>query len=833
MFADSETRESRTRRVQAAILQEALTNERRLSLAGVGLAHWHVKLPVDFVLPETLFEPPWRFTHDEAKSVTRVLLDDLRLRRAIELPDGAGAPAWNEISPWPQLACCQGPKGKRRNVFEWGHPRSAVVLHFLYRLLENSPWREEDRRAAARSLMEQVWISLRSHDRTRGRAVHQILVRASHSGTFRLSPQWLRIRPAGPQEGWRCDMCGSRSAHSLRHVCPRNGCPGHLEPARDGGSDNHYRRLYESTTLPPDLRVEEHTAQIDSDEARQRQERFKTGETHLLSSSTTFEVGVDLGDLEAVFLRNVPPEPFNYTQRAGRAGRRGTPGLVLTYCRRNPHDLYHYEDPETRLIRGTVRPPRLRVTNEKIVTRHMVATVCSAFFRSAENEARFRNAKAFVSDWWNGAAARDIARFCETNDPLVDSLRRIVPKAIHEATGLLDGTWRGRVAGPCSRLAMVEMEICADFQELSTTTDTLIAERPPGWPKRLGQLERRKETIAQESTLNLLSRKAVIPKYGFPVDVVELETRFESSGVSLQRDLSQAIAEYAPGGKVIANKKEWESCGVKKVAGREWPVRYYEYDDARSFHQTDEASQTSPGHGRKYLSPIFGFVTPWFRPPREPKGRAARMYTTRPFFLQGEAGPQPVELSGVEVTRAHPGTLVVLCEGRNRRGFQICRSCGAHLTMPKATHKSPAGLDCRGTLETFSLGHELVTDVVRLEFPALSGQWEAYSTAYAVLLGAADALNIPAADLNVTITRGRRSESAIVLYDNVPGGAGLVAQLGEERMFEEMLLRSSHRVNGGCGCDSSCYGCLRSYRNQFAHPHLDRRQAQMILSRHT
>ena len=81
------------------------------------------------------------------------------------------------------------------------------------------------------------------------------------------------------------------------------------------------------------------------------------------------------------------------------------------------------------------------------------------------------------------------------NDPLVDSLRRIVPKAIHEATGLLDGTWRGRVAGPCSRLAMVEMEICADFQELSMTTDTLIAERPPGWSKRLGQLERRQETI--------------------------------------------------------------------------------------------------------------------------------------------------------------------------------------------------------------------------------------------------------------------------------------------------------------------------------------------------
>ena len=117
-------------------------------------------------------------------------------------------------------------------------------------------------------------------------------------------------------------------------------------------------------------------------------------------------------------------------------------------------------------------------------------------------------------------------------------------------------------------------------------------------------------TIAEERTLNFLSRKAVIPKYGFPVDVVELDTRPRDgnpTGVALQRDLSQAIAEYAPGGKVVANKLEWESCGVKVVTGKAWPVRHYQYGDARDFKQWNEGDPSAPVGGRKYLIPEFGF----------------------------------------------------------------------------------------------------------------------------------------------------------------------------------------------------------------------------------
>ena len=833
LFYGTDTRESKNRSVLASIIREALTDEKRLSLAGVGLIEWFVQIPYDIVLPKTMGQPPWNLTNEEARNLIEYLVDELRQHRAMSLPEGAAEPSWSDVSPWPQQSYCMGPRGRRRNVAEWGSRQSAVVSHFLHRLIVGSGLSSDQRQSASIKLMTDVWRALRDHD-SNCRHDDKILWLGTANGTFRLNPRRLRVKLADSGATWECDTCASLSAHNIRGICPRNRCPGNLSRADHARlKENHYRILYESADLPAVLHSEEHTAQIESNEARHRQDRFKNGETHLLSSSTTFEVGVDLGDLEAVFLRNVPPEPFNYTQRAGRAGRREIPGLVLTYCRRNPHDLYHYEDPENRVIKGKVRAPRLQMTNTKIILRHMVAASLSAFFKTPENQVRFGSVKAFVGDWTRPCALSDVKQFCENNDVLKASLLRIVSENMHEETGLLGDFWIDKIAGEESRFSYVEAEVCADYRAMAEAKDALIREQPNGWTTKVKQLEHRMRTIAGEQTLNFLSRKAVIPKYGFPVDVVELDTRSRDgnpTGVSLQRDLSQAIAEYAPGGKVVANKLEWESCGIKTIPGKEWPVRYYQYDDARNFTQSDEGGTPPPGASRKYLCPIFGFVSPLFESPKEPRGRAQRLYTTRPFF-QGFGKGTKLETKtvlDVQVTKAQPGTLVILCEGRNRNGFFICRSCGTHLTAQKGEHTSPSNSKCSGTLEWFSLGHELVTDVVRLQFSQLTEEWDAYSVAYAVLLGAAETLDVPNTDLNATIT-GSAGESAIVLYDNVPGGAGLVVQLEQEPVFDEMLRNARERVQGNCGCDVSCYGCLRSYRNQFAHPYLDRKRALYFL----
>lgn len=100
--------------------------------------------------------------------------------------------------------------------------------------------------------------------------------------------------------------------------------------------------------------------------------------------------------------------------------------------------------------------------------------------------------------------------------------------------------------------------------------------------------------------------------------------------------------------------------------------------------------------------------------------------------------------------------------------------------------------------------------------------------------GAAEVLEVPSTDLSATVAYESGSPiPPLVLYDNVPGGAGLVARLEDKEILHACLKAALDRVNGSCGCgeDDSCYGCLRSYRNQFAHQHLKRGPVMRYLKR--
>jgi ATP-dependent helicase YprA (DUF1998 family) len=108
-----------------------------------------------------------------------------------------------------------------------------------------------------------------------------------------------------------------------------------------------------------------------------------------------------------------------------------------------------------------------------------------------------------------------------------------------------------------------------------------------------------------------------------------------------------------------------------------------------------------------------------------------------------------------------------------------------------------------------------------------ASQWR--SVLYALLEGASDSLDISRDDIDGTLYPKARRKIALVLFDTVPGGAGGALRIA--RSFPAVLAAALQRVaRCECGEETSCYGCLRNFRNQTFHEHLRRGDALTFLS---
>jgi ATP-dependent helicase YprA (DUF1998 family) len=138
------------------------------------------------------------------------------------------------------------------------------------------------------------------------------------------------------------------------------------------------------------------------------------------------------------------------------------------------------------------------------------------------------------------------------------------------------------------------------------------------------------------------------------------------------------------------------------------------------------------------------------------------------------------------------------------------------------------GRRCRGVLQHRHLGHEFLTDTLELDLGRAMTAPEARST-LAALLAATRALDIDPDDVGGTLHFAAAGVLTLVIYDAVPGGAGHARRIAER--IDDLLLAALARVEScACGEETTCYNCLRTYRNQTWHDEHARGQADTVLN---
>lgn len=836
------------------------TWDRRNSLEGVGLVSFIPITPKDWKPIKELQEPPWNVTDEEAIAVYQTLLNTLRFKMGITFPEDGPDPQDEFFTPINREFKFRGEDSDiKKGIYSFIPTSGRLNARSEYlRKLYKQVAGKDDENNECRKLLGKIWEDLGNN--WTGKGIHQFS-NPRQGVLCQLDYKYWQVIQEDDNSPWFiCDRCGTIVPASVQGVCPTFSCNGKLEPIdsqrREDIMRNHYRYLY--TNLSPTKMVShEHTAQLTTDCASNIQQRFIRGDINILSCSTTFELGVDLGELEAIFLRNVPPEPSNYIQRAGRAGRRlDTIGFTLTFAQLRSHDLTCFKEPE-KMVEGRIKPPVVEIRNEKIVCRHLNSIVLASFFRQFPGY--FGAVESFFKIEGNGISGTEkIKEYLETKPhSILNSLKRVIPLSMYDIFDIENWAWIDGLIGSDGALTIADKKIGDEYSNLKDFYQKKKGEieKILGDPRKY-QLQGKKlssdmqwaanriETIKRKQLIDFLATHTVIPKYGFPVDVVELATLFHipaSKNIQLERDLRMAISEFAPSSQVVANGYIWESAGLRVVRDRTWPIYWYAIcPECRRFYiQKGTIEEVPPSiscktHGgiprrgiHRFVTPIFGFVTDRECEPRKPsESRPKREFTTRPYFFNYKE-PEEREFSigkfKIRCRYSSDGELAVVCKGRKGVGFWICFTCGAAFSeSPGGEHKTPYGIECSSTVRgPLHLGHTFKTDVLSISFeePTIHSSDESFwfSLLYAILEGASQALGIRRQDLDGCLYPSGEG-IMLILFDSVPGGAGHVKRVMNKQNLHDVLESALARVkNCTCGLETSCYGCLRNYQNQFCH----------------
>lgn len=559
-------------------------------------------------------------------------------------------------------------------------------------------------------------------------------------------------------------------------VVPINPDADTVFTARKGYYRNASRKVLQTPpTTPMTFIAAEHTAQLN---VAQAAEAFSKAEEYellfqdvdlgkekpaidILSCTTTMEVGIDIGTLSGVSLRNMPPARANYQQRAGRAGRRGnTIATVTAFGSADSHDEHYFTHPD-RMIRGKIDDPTLTLSNPDIAQRHITAYILQQYHRTKlpditpEAQPHLFAVLGTVFDFKNQNSIlnrADLERWLFSNE---DELKRNISEWLPSE---IDSGNRRRLI---DNLVGETLDLIDNAINYSDSNGNIVPHDLPNGEKSTNfevQGEQGEElSSADPSYENLLDRllyKGILPRYAFPTDVSTFHVFDPNESTSYRpafrftpsQGLSVALSQYAPGKEIWIDNRLWTSGAIYSPIQNE---RYRSWQNRRLYYECSEcgyAQTVFPDAGEMGGTRnceacgglnTFGPPRYWLRPPgfahpagieegTSPEDQPERSYATRARLTTSS----PIEQDRWTTLNNNIRTfymrehLLVTNRGPRGEGYNYCTRCG--LIEPTALRETtvtgehqkpypdPRDPNCPGGRATSGLvlGTDFISDVL-------------------------------------------------------------------------------------------------------------------------
>ncbi|EJL6415309.1 DEAD/DEAH box helicase [Vibrio cholerae] len=490
----------------------------------------------------------------------------------------------------------------------------------------------------------------------------------------------------------------------------------------------------------------EHSAQQSAERLADYEDKFKSGKKNVLNCSTTMEMGVDIGGITAVVMNNVPPHPANFLQRAGRAGRsKESRALSYTICKNNPHDTLVFNNPKWAFT-TSIPAPHVEFSSEKLVQRHVNSYLLGRYLVDVigptDKEKINLNLEWFyLPDIGGKSVAECFSLWVMTlENSYLDGVKKLV-----KGTALSGVSPDILAKQTAKKILELSEKWVGEYKYIQTELNDTAPNGPYAH-----KLDNEKSRLCREYLLRDLATKAFLPGYGFPTDVVSIDTdnvadyirekkfkknknKFErEDNVSINRglpsrNLSVAIREYAPGSEIVIDGRVHRSAGISL----NWQNVHVEGSrDAQKFDlawrcphcgQTGYESNLNKqanfesltcsnvmcgkvipinNECRKKVIQPTGFVTDYYIEPTN--NITHHTYVpVQPAWVSAKGVPVPLPVSelGYMITD-HQGKVFHYSSGMSGTGFALCMACGRAESMtsteelPKAlnherTHKPP------------------------------------------------------------------------------------------------------------------------------------------------